>query len=294
MLRAQSQPQLWRTPPCEAQQPSPHTQIPSPSLLASVLCRAGLQVLVLPQREGSSGLWVGARCAEPHSSPRLGPGVCPGCFWGGLPLLLFTPPWADPSMGTLTWTLHWASRARGWGSDPSLEEVDGVSPSEATSGGKLCNDSNHQPGLLGVFQAGPGQYGCCFCPLEFLLPAETCVCSDTHPGGRRHLLGRKVNLGSQRCLGSPHPAQPALPWGGDATGPQASDCTSVLLEADTPRELPVPIHRERTQGCPGGIGELAGPCLGLPCFLPVPSGKGPEASSGVLSQRRQQSHTLCL
>ena len=51
-----------------------------------------------------------------------------GGFWGGLPLLLVTPPWADPSMGTLTWTLHWASRAGGWGSDPSLE-VDGVSPS---------------------------------------------------------------------------------------------------------------------------------------------------------------------
>ena len=74
-----------------------------------------------------------------------------GGFWGGLPLLLFTAPWADPSMGTLTWTLHWASRAGGWGSDPSLEEVDGVSPSSATSGGKLCNDRKRQPGLLGVF-----------------------------------------------------------------------------------------------------------------------------------------------
>ena len=51
-------------------------------------------------------------------------------------------------MGTLTWSLHWASRAGWWWSDPSLGEVDGMSPSSARSGGKLCNDSDRQSALL--------------------------------------------------------------------------------------------------------------------------------------------------
>ena len=166
--------------------PSSHPHMHSPSLLTSVLCRAGLQVLLLPQRQGFSGLWVGVGCAELCGSLRLGPRVCPGwCLGHSLPCFLFIPSWADPSVGTLTWSLHWGSRAGGWWSNPSVREVDGVSPSSVTSSGKLCNDNDRQPALLGVFQAGPGQYGCCFCPLELLLPAETYVCSGTHPGGRR-------------------------------------------------------------------------------------------------------------
>ena len=88
---------------------------------------------------------------SPVAAQDWAPGCVLGGFWAGFPLLLFIPHGADPSMGTLTWTLHWASQVGGWGSDPSLEEVDGVSPSLATCGGKLCNDSNRQPGLLGVF-----------------------------------------------------------------------------------------------------------------------------------------------
>ena len=43
----------------------------------------------------------------------------PGCVLGGvcgagLPCFLFIPSWADPSMGTPTWSMHWASRAGGW------------------------------------------------------------------------------------------------------------------------------------------------------------------------------------
>ena len=53
-----------------------------------------------------------------------------------------------------------------------------------------------------------------------------------------------------------------------------------LLVADTPRETPIHTHRERTQGYPGGMGEVARSGLGLPCYLPVPLGKGPEASWG--------------
>ena len=68
--------------------PSPHTHMHSPSLLTSVLCRAGVQVLLLPQRQGFSGLWVGAGCAELRGSLRLGPGVCPGWCLGHRPSLL--------------------------------------------------------------------------------------------------------------------------------------------------------------------------------------------------------------
>ena len=60
----------------------------SPSLLTSVLCCAGLQVLLLPQRQGFSGLWVGAGCAELHGSLKLVPGVCPGWCLGSRPCLL--------------------------------------------------------------------------------------------------------------------------------------------------------------------------------------------------------------
>ena len=166
--------------------PSPHTHRHSPSLLTSVLCRAGLQVLLLLRGRGSRGSGLEPDVLSSVAARDWAPGCVLGGVWAtSLPCLLFIPSWADPSMGMLTWSLHWASRARGWWSNPSLREVDGVSPSSATSIGQLCNDSDCQPALLGVFQAGPGQYGCCFCPLELLLPAETCVCSDTHPGGRR-------------------------------------------------------------------------------------------------------------
>ena len=57
-----------------------------------------------------------------------------------------------------------------------------------------------------------------------------------------------------------------------------------LLEADTPRETPIHTHRERSQGYSGGIGERTWPSLGLPCYIPVPSGKGPEASLWALRQ----------
>ena len=53
-----------------------------------------------------------------------------------------------------------------------------------------------------------------------------------------------------------------------------------LLETDTPRETPIHTHRERTQGYMVGMGEGTWPGLGLPCYLPVASGKGPEASRG--------------
>ena len=66
--------------------PPPHTlTCTGRSLLTSVLCYAGLQVLLLPQRQGFSGLWVGAWCAELRGSLRLGPGVCPGWFLGSRP-----------------------------------------------------------------------------------------------------------------------------------------------------------------------------------------------------------------
>ena len=222
----------------------PHTlRFPAPA--SSPLCSAALgsRSSCCLRGRGPRGSGSEPGVLSPVAARDWALGCVLGGFWAGFPLLLFIPPGVDPSMGTLTWTLHWASRARGWGSDPSIGEVDGVSPSLATSGGNFCNDSNRQPGLLGVFRAGPGQYGCCFCPLEFLLPAETCVCSDTHPGGRRHLLGRKVNLGSQRRLDSPQSAQPSLPWGGDATGPQASDHTSVwaCLRQTHPENPPSPF-----------------------------------------------------
>ena len=128
---------------------SPHTHMPSPRLLTSVLCRAGLQVPLLLQRQGFSGLWFGARCAELRGSLRLVPRVCPGWCLGSRPFLLpLHSQWADPSMGTLTWSLHWASRVEGWWSDPSLGEVYGVSCSLARSSGKLCNDSDCPPALL--------------------------------------------------------------------------------------------------------------------------------------------------
>ena len=54
----------------------------------------------MPQRQGFSGLRVRARCAELHSSLRLGPGVCPGwCVEQAFPAssscpVGLIPPWA--------------------------------------------------------------------------------------------------------------------------------------------------------------------------------------------------------
>ena len=275
----------------------PHTlRFPAPA--SSPLCSAvlGPRSSCCLRGRGPRGSGSEPGVLSPVAPQFWAPECVLGGFWGGLPLLLVTPPWADPSMGTLTWTLHWASQAGGWGSDPSLEEVDGMSPSSATSGGKLCNDSNRQPGLLGVFRAGPGQYGCCFCPLEFLLLAETCVCSDSHPGGRRHLLGHKVNLGSQRCLDSPHPAQPALPWGGDATGPQASDRTSVWasLRQTRPENPASPFRGKGLRVARVGWERWLGPAWGSRVTFLFLRAKGQRRPRGALSQRPQRSHTLCL
>ena len=114
--------------------------------------------------------------------PAFAPGPAPAlgdsslCS-SGLACFLFLPSWADPSVGTLTWKLHWASWAGGWWSNPSLKEVDGVSPSSARSSGKLCNDSDHQPALLGVFQAGPGQCGSVASAIGALSPPFSfCLC----------------------------------------------------------------------------------------------------------------------
>ena len=141
----------------------------SPSLLTCVLCRAGLQVLLLPRRQGFSGLWVGAGCAQPRGSLRLVPGVCPGCCLGSRPCLFpLHSQWADPSMGMITGTLHWASRAGGGGlTHPSGRWMgcppDWPDPVETSA----MPETISKPCWRG---AVPGQYGCCFCPLELLLP----------------------------------------------------------------------------------------------------------------------------
>ena len=94
-----------------------------------------------------------------------------------------------------------------------------------------------------------------------------------------------VFLGSRGCLDSPHPAQPALPWGVDTPShPAHRRLTHVgrgLLEADIPGEALIHTDTERTQGYPGGTGEGTWPGLGLPCYLSVPSRKGPQASRGL-------------
>ena len=198
---------LGDSSPCGSA-PPPHTltcTAPASSPLCSAVLGSRSSCCLRGRGSRGSGL-------EPDVLSSMGawdwaPGCVLGGVWAtGLPCFLFIPSWADPSVGTLTWSLHWGSWAGGWWSKPCLGEVDGVSPSSATSSGKFCNDNDHQPALLGVFQAGPGQYGCCFCLLELLLPAETCVCSGTHPGGRRPTWGREVSLSSRPCLNSSHPA----------------------------------------------------------------------------------------
>ena len=105
----QAQPQLWGTPPCMAQLPSPHShsQPQPPHLCALPCCAPG-------PRQQFSGLWVGAGCAEPRGRLRLDPKVCPGWCLGSRPSqFLFIPSWAEPSVGMLIWILNWASRAEG-------------------------------------------------------------------------------------------------------------------------------------------------------------------------------------
>ena len=115
-----------------------------------------------------SWLWVGAGCAKPYGSLRLVPGVCPGwCLCSRPCLLTLHSQWADPSVITLTWSLHWVSRTGGWWSVPSIREVDRISPSSADPvGSSAMTVTVSQPCWCAV----PGQYGCCFCPLELLLP----------------------------------------------------------------------------------------------------------------------------
>lgn len=189
----QAQPQLWGTPRCVAQHPLPTHSHAQPQPPLSVPCRAGLRVLLLPQRQGFSGLWVGAGCAQPRGSLRLVPGVCPGWCLGSRPCLLsLHSQWADPSMGTLTWSLHWASRAGGWWSDASFGEVDGVFPSSARSSGKLCNDSGRQPALLA---------SCAWPEWLLLLPTRTSA----------------ARMSGDACLRRQSPLPPPPGHGGDPT-----------------------------------------------------------------------------
>ena len=168
--------------PVKLSTPSPHTHMHSPSLLTSVLCRAGLQVLSLPQRQGFLGLRVKAGCAELHSSLRLGPGVCPGwCVEQAFPAssscpVGLIPPWAR-SPGPCT-GLH----GQGDG-DPTL-------PS-----GRLLECPPHWPHQLGSSEMTLTDSQPC---LEFtdlgltsMVAASACskfccqqkrVCSGTHPG----------------------------------------------------------------------------------------------------------------
>ena len=116
-----------------------------------------------------SWLWVGAGCAKPYGSLRLVPGVCPGwCLCSRPCLLTLHSQWADPSMGMITGTLHWASRAGGGGlTHPSGRWMgcppDWPDPVETSA----MPETISKPCWRG---AVPGQYGCCFCPLELLLP----------------------------------------------------------------------------------------------------------------------------
>ena len=154
-------------------------------LFTSVLCGAVLQVHLMPQRQGFSGLRVRARCAELHSSLRLGPGVCPGwCVEQAFPAssscpVGLIPPWAR-SPGPCT-GLH----GQGDG-DPIL-------PS-----GRLLECPPHRPHQLGSSEMTLTDSQPC---LEFtdlgltsMVAASACskfccqqkrVCSGTHPGRRR-------------------------------------------------------------------------------------------------------------
>ena len=93
-------------------------------------------------------------------------------------------------------------------------------------------------------------------------------------------------LPGQPVLPGLSPSRPACsPLGcGHTQPPSPQTLTHIgggLLEADIPREALIHTFRERTQGYAGGMGEGTGPGLGLPCYLSVPSRKGPQDSRGV-------------
>ena len=166
MVQAQSQ--LWATPQCVAQHPLPthsHAQ-PQPPHLCALQCWAPC-----PLAASEAG-FLGSGSEPGVPSPVAASDWSLGCVLGGVcaaGLACFTlhSQWADPSVITLTWSLHWVSRTGGWWSVPSIREVDRISPSSADPvGSSAMTVTVSQPCWCAV----PGQYGCCFCPLELLLP----------------------------------------------------------------------------------------------------------------------------
>ena len=209
------------------------------------------------------------------------PGCVPGGVWAtSLPCLLFIPSWADPSMGMLTWSLHWASRARG-----------GVGPTPPS--GRWTGCPLHRPHPLGNSAMIVTVSQPC---LEF---SKLGLASMAAASARSNFCFQQRHVSAQiptREEGDPpegvRPAWAAstawtLPippsqlspgvWTQAAHG-LLTHIRLVLLEADTPQEAPIHAHRERTQDYVGGMGEGTWPGLVIPCYLPVPSGKGPEAS----------------
>ena len=82
----------------------PHTfRFPAPA--SSPLCSAALgsRSLCCLRGKGPRGSGSEPGALSPVAAQDWARRCVLGGFWGGLPILLFTPPWADLSMGTLTW-----------------------------------------------------------------------------------------------------------------------------------------------------------------------------------------------